>query len=68
MDVFIIGLVFFVAQDLDLNASPSPPVDWRLDAVARSVLLRWREKVGLLESEVVFRRQTGKKARLPGFI
>ena len=68
MDVFAIGVVFFVAQDPDLNASPSPPEDWRLDAVARSVLLRWWEKVGLLESEVAFRRQTGQKAHLPGFI
>ena len=67
MDVFVIGVVFFVAQDPDLNAS-SPPEDWRLDAVARSVLLRWREKVGLLESEVAFRRQTGQKARLSGLI
>ena len=67
MDVFVIGPEIFVGQEWDLT-EPSPPEDWRLDAVARSVLLRWRGMVGLLESEVAFRRQTGQKARLPGFI
>ena len=67
MDVFVIGPDFFVGQYPDLNA-PSPPEEWRLDAIARSVLLRWREKVGLLQSEVSYRRQTGQKARVPGLL
>ena len=67
MDVFLVGGEFFVGQEQDLNA-PSPREDWRMDAVARSVLRRWSEQMGRLEAEIEHRRRTGFKRRIPGIV
>ena len=65
MDVFIIGTETFVDQDLN---APSPREDWRMDAVARSILRRWSEQMGHLEAEIEHRRRTGLKRRIPGIV